>query len=80
MKKINYLACYWCLAPAFLGVPMMEIIQIIRRYNPMQPMLQGRPIADAAFEQALVDLDIDDVVDGSVLTGRSRNGDLPGAE
>ncbi|NNJ87824.1 MAG: hypothetical protein HKP53_00355 [Eudoraea sp.] len=35
--------------------------------NPMQPAARTA-IADAAFEQALVELDIDDVVDGSVLT------------
>lgn len=37
--------------------------------TPIQPAART-PIADAAFEQVLVELDIDDVVDGSVLTSK----------
>ncbi|MGB5645785.1 hypothetical protein [Muriicola sp.] len=67
MKKINYLAAIGVFA-SLLGCSN-DGETSNDNTNPMQPIART-VIADAAFEEALVELDIDDVVDGSVVTGR----------
>lgn len=69
MKKINYLLTI-VLVASFLGCSK-DGDNSDNNNNPMQPILRTA-IADAAFEQVLVELDIDDVVDGSVLTSKAE--------
>ncbi len=66
MKKIQYFLVL-SLVVSFLGCSKDGIEESDNMENPMPPAARTA-IADAAFEQALVDLGIDDVVDGSVLT------------
>lgn len=66
MKKTQYFLAI-CLVGTFLSCSNDGDEKSEDTNNPMQPAARTT-IADVAFEQALVDLGIDDIVDGSLLT------------
>ena len=68
MKKIHYFLVF-CLVATFLSCSKDSNNEGDNTNNPMQAAARTA-IADAAFEQVLVELNVDDVVDGSVLTSK----------